>query len=76
MLSEVSFETPYDIPALLKQIASNGENLQEGGETARQACLTAARNLQFALEKPTESILRARVAEVEDYPSSHVELQS
>lgn len=62
MLSEVSFETPYDVPALLKQIASNGDNLQE--EEARQTCLTAARNLQFALEKPTESILRTRVAEV------------
>ena len=64
MLSEVSFETPCDIDALLKQIASNGDNLKKGDEEARQACLTAARNLQFALEKPTESILRARVAEV------------
>lgn len=64
MLSEVSFETPYDITALLKQIASYGDKLQKGDEEARQACLTAARNLQFALEKPTESILRARVAEV------------
>lgn len=64
MSSEVSFETPYDIPALLTQIASNGDDLLKGGEEARQACLTAARKLQFALEKPTESILRARVAEV------------
>ena len=64
MLSEVSFQTPYDVPALLKEIAANGDDLQEGGEEARRACLTAARNLQFALEKPTESILRARVAEV------------
>ena len=68
MLSEVSYKTPYDIPNLLKQIACNGDNLQEGGEEARQACLTAARNLQFALEKPTESILRTRVAEVRTLP--------
>ncbi|CAD6575077.1 MAG: hypothetical protein ASARMPREDX12_007082 [Alectoria sarmentosa] len=72
MLSEVSFETPYDIPALLNQIASNGDNLQKGGEEARQACLTATRNLQFALEKPTESILRARVAE----PAHHAALRT
>lgn len=70
MLSEVSFESPYDIPALLKQIASNGDNLQK--EEARQSCLTAARKLQFALEKPTESILRARVAE----PAHHAALRT
>ena len=70
MLSEVSFVTPYDIPALLKQIALNGDYLQK--EEARQACLTAARNLQFALEKPTESILRTRVAE----PAHHAALQT
>lgn len=73
MFSEVSFETPYDVPALLKEIASHGENLQK--EEARQACLTAARNLQFALEKPTESILRARVAEVGESPLITVRLQ-
>lgn len=64
MSSEVSFETPYDVSALLTQIASNGGDLLKGGEEARRACLIAARKLQFALEKPTESILRARVAEV------------
>lgn len=76
MLSEVSFVTPYDIPTLLEQITSNGKTLQEGNEEARQACLTAARNLQFALEKPTESILRTRIAEVKHHPSSHIRLQS
>ncbi|KAF6238136.1 hypothetical protein HO173_003770 [Letharia columbiana] len=71
MSSEVSFETPYDVSALLTQIASNGGDLLKGGEEARRACLIAARKLQFALEKPTESILRARVAE----PAHHAALR-
>ena len=36
MLSEVSSKTPYDIPALLQQIASNSDSLQKGSEAARQ----------------------------------------
>lgn len=64
MSSKVDFNTPYNIPTLLSQIASTSNKLQRGDEEARKACLTAARDLQFALEKPTESILRTRVSEV------------
>ena len=54
--------TPFDIPALLKEVESNGKDLI-GNETARQRCLAAARTLCYALERPREAVLRMHYAE-------------
>ena len=56
--------TPYDIPALLKAIDTNGKSLGKDTGEARRQCLAAARGLCYALETPMESILRVSWAEV------------
>ena len=55
--------TPFDIPALLKKVEVNGDNLS-GNDEARQQCLAAARSLCYALETPRESVLRLHYAEL------------
>ena len=56
--------SPYDIPELLKQISINGDKLGKDGGDARRQCLLAARSLAFALETPSEAILRNTWSEV------------
>ena len=55
--------TPFDIPALLKDIENNGSNLS-GNEEARQQCLASARSLSYALETPRETLLRIQYAQI------------
>lgn len=59
-----STSTPYNIPALLKEIDTTGKSLGRDNRKARQQCLAAARSLCHALETPVESILRMNYAEV------------
>lgn len=59
-----STSTPYNIPALLKEIDTTGKSLGRDNQKARQQCLAAARSLCHALETPVESILRMNYAEV------------
>ena len=56
--------TPYNIPALVKEISTTSKRLGKDNGEARRQCLNAARSLTFALETPIESILRTAWAEV------------
>ena len=56
--------SPWDIPALLKQIDANGQKIGKDSGLARLQCLDAARSLVCALETPTETVLRHAWAEV------------
>lgn len=58
---------PYDVSALIKEIISSGDRLQDGKEKedARQQCLAAARTLCYALETPRDYVFRLNYAEVD-----------
>lgn len=56
--------SPYNVPDLLEQIQIAGKDVDNDDGESRRQCLQAARSLVFALETPSEAILRNTWAEV------------
>ncbi|KAL5343275.1 S-adenosyl-L-methionine-dependent methyltransferase [Aspergillus crustosus] len=62
----VSPNLPFQVPALLDQIASSGKEFVEDSQ-ARLSLLEAARSLVYALETPREAIIRHCWSETTSY---------